>query len=254
MTRPFDLLVGGQFEEAIAAYKRDLSINPEKRGARDGLASALMGAGQYEAAIPLKWAAHEDDVRETPDTCGKLFDLACAYWCIDDRQRAIELAHGLVEGNLARRINMAPDLAGGASFGLVLYYMAVTVHRDDEREYALAFLQKLKAKYDKTPTFFADPKVTVQQLFGSATFEDAVEAASKERSVVPALAKASILRAVAVKLSVVLFFDGIFRRAAGDEAGFRERMNDVCKLAHWADPIYWYFARNEVGRLALEAR
>jgi hypothetical protein len=167
-------------------------------------------------------------------------------WCINDRARAIQLVHGLITGNLSGQINMAPDGAGGASFGLLLYYMAVTVGDQGEREYALALLRKLKAKYDKTPTFFGDPKTTVQQLFGSASFEDALEGASRERAVKSALVKATMSRAVAVKLSVVLFYDGVFHRAASNEDGFQERMSQVHQLGYWADPLYWYFARNEL--------
>jgi hypothetical protein len=239
-------LIDGKFSEAISAYERELSRDPTNRSLSGGLASALMGAGEYEAAIPLKWAAHERAVKEIPDTCGELVNLACAYWCINDRARAIQLVHGLITGNLSGQINMAPDGAGGASFGLLLYYMAVTVGDQGERGYALAFLRKLKAKYDKTPTFFGDPKTTVQQLFGSASFEDALEGASRERAVKSALVKATMSRAVAVKLSVVLFYDGVFHRAASNEDGFQERMSQVHQLGYWADPLYWYFARNEL--------
>jgi tetratricopeptide (TPR) repeat protein len=246
VTKAVDLLIGGQFAEAIIAYEQELSIDPANGPASAGLASALMGAGQYEAAIPLKWAAHERALREVPDSCGLLVDLACAYWCIDDLARAISLAHDLVEGNLAGRINMAPDLAGGASFGLMLYYMAVTVEDQDERDYALAFLRKLKAKYDKNPRHFNFPKVTVQQLFGSASFEDALESARGARSMPEALAKAKTSRRATSDLSVVLFNDGVFRRAEGDDDGCRRRIREVYDLGYWAEPIHWYFARKEV--------
>jgi hypothetical protein len=246
VTQAIDLLIDGHFDEAVAAYRRDLEAKPESVGVLDGLAAALMAAGRYQEAIPLKWRVHEHALSEIPDSCGQLVDLACAYWCIGDPPRAIELAHSLVAGNLARTINMAPDSAGGASFGLMLHYMAVTTGETTERDYALAFLRKLKAMYDRNPTFFGFPKMTVQQLFGDASFEDSLESASKERSLIRAFAKAKSSRSIAVDLSVVLFNDGAFRRAQGDEAGCRTRMQEVVDIGHWADPIHWYLARHEV--------
>lgn len=248
MTQAFELLVAGRFDEAAAAYRQVLAAKPADAGARDGLAAALMGAGRYEPAIPLMWALHEENLKQIPDTCGKLVDLACAYWCIDNRAKAVELAHGLVEGNLSHKINMAPDLAGGASFGLMLYYMGVTTRNAAEEDYAVAFLRKLKVKYDKSPTFYNSPKVTVQQLLGSATFEDALDSASRgERSLEAAVAKVRTSRAIAADVSVALFYDGVFHRAAGDAVGCQGRMQDVFNIGYWAEPVCWYFARHELG-------
>lgn len=247
MRDALDLLIDGRFDEAVAAYRRDLAANPDDGPSRSGLAAALMGAGRYEEAIPLKWQIHESDVMRVQDTCGQLVDLACAYWCTDDRFRAIEIAHGLVAGNLARKINMAPDLAGGCSFGLLLYYMAVSARNDAERDYAIAFLRKLKAKYDKTPQLFGFPKMSVQQLFGDASFEDALQSAAGVRSLEEARKIGRANRARMIDVSVVLFNDGSFRRGRGDETGALERMREVFELGHWADPIAWYLARHEAG-------
>ena len=223
MTEALDFLIDGQFEESVEAYEKSLVKNPLDHPSQAGLAAALMGAGRYDEAIPLKWEVHKRDVSKVPDTCGQLVDLACAYWCVNDRSRAIELAHELVAGNLARKINMAPDLAGGCSFGLMLYYMAVSSGSVLERDYALASLSKFKAKYDKNPLFFGFPKLCVQQLFGAASFEDALESATGERSVESAVATARPNRARVDDLSVVLFNDGSFRRGVGDEDGCAQR-------------------------------
>ena len=246
MTEALDLLIDGQFAQSVDAYRKCLVENPHDSPSRAGLAAALMGAARYDEAIPLEWEVHERAVSQVPDTCGQLPELACAYWCIEDRERAIELAHDLVAGNLARKINMAPDLAGGCSFGLTLYYMAVSTGNAAERDYALAFLRKLKTKYDKNPLFYGFPKLCVQQLFGDASFEDALESATGERSLESATATARPSRAKVSDLSVVLFNDGSFRRGAGDEEGCARRMHQVFDLGFWAEPTHWYMARHEV--------
>jgi hypothetical protein len=49
---------------------------------------------------------------------------------------------------------MAPDQAGGATFGLILHYMAVAAGDAANVDYALRYLQKLNTKYDKHPHRF----------------------------------------------------------------------------------------------------
>ena len=87
-----DFLMTGQFEEAILAYRLELEANPTDRSALAGLASALIGSGRYKEAIPLKWQVNESNRARNPDSPGQLLELSIAYWCLDDRSRAIELA------------------------------------------------------------------------------------------------------------------------------------------------------------------
>jgi hypothetical protein len=245
-----DLYVAGRFEEAVEAYRDRLKTEPNEWSSMDGLASALRGAGRFQDAIPLMWEVHKRDLAQVPDSCGQLVNLACAYWCTEDRTYAMELAHGLVAGNLARKINMAPDSAGGCSFGLMLYYMAVSTRNETERDYAVAFLKGLKVKYDKSAHAYGFPKLCVQQLFGDASFEDALESATGERSVEAATESARPKRARVSDLSVVLFNDGSFRRGAGDEEGCARRMREVLNLGYWAEPTHWYLARHELATRA----
>ena len=174
----YELLKAGRFAEAIETYRSELASDPANLGLKDGLATAYMEAGRYEEAIPLKLVLHEVDKAEVSDHAGQHLYLAVAYWCLENQARAIELVRGLCAAILDGSVSMAPDHAGGATFGLILHYMALTAGDDGNRHYALRYLRKLNAKYDKRPTLFRYPKQTVKQVLGESAFEDALEGAS----------------------------------------------------------------------------
>ncbi|ESW89749.1 hypothetical protein X770_12660 [Mesorhizobium sp. LSJC269B00] len=143
---------------------------------------------------------------------------------------------------------MAPDLAGGATFGLVLHYMALTTGDDATRDYAFEYLRKLNVKYNKRPTLFRYPVQTVKQMLGEIAFEDALEGATKERNLAAAFRAADSNRSIKLALGVALFHDGALRRVSGDETGCMERMQQVFDMGYQTEPVRWYLARHEVLR------
>lgn len=241
-----DHLMAGRFDEAITAYQAELAANPGNGGTISGLAHAYMGAGRYEEAIPWEWRVHERSKARNPDTPGELLYLSCAYWCLEDRGHAIELAHKLCAGILDRSISMAPDQAGGATFGLVLHYMAVTAEDEPNRNYSLDYLRQLNVKYDKRPKSFFYPMQTVKQVLGELSFEDALEGATKERSLPTAYEAAKTSRLVLSELGIALFHDGALRRSLGNETDCMERMQQVFDLGYQTESIRWQLARHEV--------
>jgi tetratricopeptide (TPR) repeat protein len=243
-----DHLMAGAFDEAITAYQTELVSKPDDGGATSGLAHAYMGAGRYEEAIPWEWRVHERAKARNPDSPGELLYLSCAHWCLEDRNRAIELARELCASILDRTVSMAPDQAGGATFGLILHYMSVTGRDDANRDYALEYLRKLNVKYDKQPTLFRYPVQTVKQLLGEVAFEDALEGATKERSLAAACRAAESNRSFKLALGVVLFHDGLLRRVQGDEVACADRMKQVFDLGYQTEAFRWYLARHEVAK------
>ncbi len=247
MPDPFDLLTAGRFAEAAQAYRLMQADEPKRRAATSGLAQALCGLGDYRAAIPFLEEEHRNDVLTLPGSPGKRLELACAHWCLDERSTAIELAHGLCADLLKRRVYMAPDLAGGATFGLVLHYMAVTARVPGEIDYALACLKALNAKYDKQPRRYRFPVQTVKQLLGEGTFEQAWEAARLRPDAVVLTQGPEPDRPVRIHESIALFHDGVQRRTRGDETGCLSRMRQVFEMGHRTDLICWRLARHEVA-------
>jgi tetratricopeptide (TPR) repeat protein len=243
-----DFLIAGRFDEAIEAYSQELKIDHNDISAIAGLASAYMGASKFEEAIPLKLRVHERAINHTPDSPGQHLNLSCAYWCLENRSYAIELAHGLCAGILSGAVNMAPDQAGGATFGLILYYMALTASDTVNVDYALQYLQKLNVKFDKHPHRFFYPKHTVKQLLGELSFEDALEGATQQRNLSAAYRAADNDRSIKIDLGGVLFHDAVFHRTSGDSAGCMMRMKEVFELGYQTEPIWWYLARHELVR------
>jgi hypothetical protein len=241
-----DLLIAGRVDDAINAYLEILAVSPDDPGAVDGLASAYMGAGRYADAIPLKWRVHERQKAQTRDHPGQHLQISCAYWCLDDRPRAIDLARGLCVGILDQTIRMSPDMAGGATFGLILHYMAVTAEDSGNVKYASEFLSKLNTKYDERSASFRYPRETVKQLLGLMNFEDVLEAVAKENNLDAAYKAARGNRSIKSALGVALFHDGALRRAQNDEPGCMARVKEVFELGYQTESIRWYLARHEI--------
>lgn len=241
-----DLLMAGRFGEAIDAYQIELATDPNDIGSVDGLSKSYQENGNYEAAIPLMERVHEHQ-KLNPDHPGQHLYLAVAYWCLGDRGRALGLAHGLCAAILNGSVSMAPDHAGGATFGLILYYMAVTAGDEDNRDYALRYLKKLNAKYDKRPRMFRYPVATVKQVLGEVSLEDALASATGERDLVAAYRVADGNRSAKLAIGQALFHDGAIGRANGDEAGCRTRMQEVFALGYQTESVCWYLARHEVS-------
>jgi hypothetical protein len=244
--RAIDLLMSGRFEEAGAVYGDRLARNPDDVASLSGLSSALMSLGRYDEAIPLKWHLDSLNRIENPDSPGQLLHLSCAYWCIKQHGRAIELSKELCVGILKKTISMAPDQAGGATFGLVLHYMGVTHEDAIATDCALSYLRELNFKYNKTPSLFRYPMQTVKQVLGEASFEDVLEAVSRRRSVPAALEVAETTRIVLSELGVAFFHDGVIRRSSGDQTGCMAQIRRVFDLGFHTEGIRWQLARYEL--------
>lgn len=241
----FELFTSGRFDEAISILQRELAADPNDIGAVAGLSKCYQEKGLFKDAIPLMERVHEHEKRN-PDHPGQHLQLSVAYWCLENRVRAIELAHGLCAAIVDGSVSMAPDLAGGATFGLVLHYMALTAGDEANRDYALRYLEKLNAKYDKRPTLFRYPVATVKQLLGEVTFEEALESATGARDLTAARRAAEGDRSIMLRLGTALFHDGAIRRAKADEAGCKARMQQVFDLGYRTESVCWYLARHEV--------
>lgn len=241
-----ELFLAGRFEEAIKAFGDVIASEPDDIAWIDGLAKSYCAVADYRAALPLLRKVDDYQKKSNPDAPGQQLQISVAYWCLEDRSSAIELAHELCATILDGTVTMAPDQAGGATFGLILHYMSATAGDDANRDYALDYLRKLNVKYDKRPTLFRYPVQTVKQLLGEVAFEDALEGATKERSLAAANRAAEGNRSIKLALGVALFHDGVLRRTSGDEVGCTERMQQVLDLGYQTEMIRWQLARREV--------
>jgi len=242
----FDQLAAGNFKAAARMYQRKLGANPNAVGSMDGLAKAYMGLGNYQDALPLLQRVHECEKAEIKDHPGQQLQMACAYWCLEDRSHALELVRGLCNGVIDQTIGMAPDQAGGATYGLILHYMAISNGDTDNYDLALRYLEKTNKKYEKRPELYDAPRQTVRQILGKANFEEAYQEAAGPLSFSDLKRSESSIKGA---LGVALFHDGVLRRVQDDEAGCAVRMKEVSDLGYQTDPFRWYLARHEVSGL-----
>lgn len=238
----------GDFAEAIDGYERALALNPDDIASIDGLAKSFEGSGDYRKAIPLLERVSAYQRGQIPDHPGQLVSLSCAHWYLDERTKALAIGRELCLGLLKRKINMAPDSAGGATFGLILHFMSVTSGDAANLEFAIDYLHKLNKNYEKRPTNYLFPKQTVKQVLGELSFEDALEGATGERTLFGAFEAAKTRRLSLVYLAIALFHDGVIKRSSGDEVGCMERMRQVYDFGYKAE-TRWELARKELGLL-----
>ena len=161
----------------------------------------------------------------------------------------MQILRDLCEGVLNGHIKMVPDRAGGATFGLILHYMAAASDSSDDREFAISYLKTLQKKYRarRAPLIF--PSHAVLQILGDASFEDALDGATGQRSLEGAM---EVGRSDALALShlgVALFHDGVVFRSHGEERSCQGRMVQVYNLGFRTEFIRWQLARYEVQRL-----
>jgi tetratricopeptide (TPR) repeat protein len=241
-----DLLESHKYAEAVAACKQRLSVNPNDFGAVDTMASALRALEKYEEALPLleRMDAHQKTRKITPGMPGRQEDISCLYWFMGNRQKAIELMRGLVDGILDGSINYG-DAAGGMKQGLLLYYMAVTERQPDQVACALDYMRnrinQLKRSLPGLPVDYW-PVPVARYYLGDISFDDLLASATGQ---------SELMRRR--KLCVALFHDGAKNRALGAEDRCLARMRECYALE---DPLIepeWYLARHEVEQAASKA-
>lgn len=248
MIDPYDLLEARKYDEAIAGYRKLLANNAEDYAAIGGLARALFADGQYLESIPLKWQMDELERRENPKDCGRGIEISCAHWCLGEREEAIRLMHMQCAGILDRSITYAPDGGGGSTMGVLLHYMAVSMSDMAEVAYAIKYLEKLNAMYDKRLFDTPYPSHLVKFILGlidlPALLGGAVETNDLDRATTMATVPDGLLKRR--YLCESLFHAGVMCRKARDEAGAKAWFARVFALDNPIVEEEWNLARFEI--------
>lgn len=245
---PYDLTTHGRFAEAELAYRALLSKDPLDVGSIEGLSKALMGLRRFEEPIELLKIVHASYKAKTPDHPGTVLDTAVCFWRLGRDQDARRLMAEVCADVLAKRVNMAPDLAGGATFGLVLLYMADTRADDPYLTIAFDYLKKLNKKYEAKPYAYRFPKLIVRQALGIVAFEEVLLDEFGNSGLEDLFRLARRSRPDAGSLKDALFFDGVIRRMHGDEQGFHERIVQADSIDYFAGNAIWHFIKHELRK------
>ena len=257
MTAP-ELLASRRFEEAVAACKQTLSVNPNDFATIGRMALALRALERYQEALPLfeRLDAYWKGIKIAPGSPGRQMDISCLYWFLGYRQKAIALMRGLVDGILDGSIQYG-DAAGGMKQGLLLYYMAVTGRQPDQAACALDYMRnrinQLKRLLPPAIPINYWPVPVARYYLGDLEFGELLVFATGQRELSEAIAAAGVKLLSRRKLCVALFHDGAKSRAQGVEDHCLARMRECYALE---DPLIepeWYLARHEVERAAIKA-
>lgn len=243
-----DDLMKGRFESAIEGYQKELAADPDDLGAVSGMGSALLGAARYTEAIPFLEREDADKKRRVVKSCGLQNQLAYAHWCAGQKDIGISLMVNLCTGLKSGKIMYATDAMGGGVFGLILYYMAVTLSDDDRLEIALQLLKKLSEKQHKR---YAEPDIypigCVDYVLGLTNFEGMIRTTTEGLSLKDSLKVSTESRALSTHLGLALLTDGAVRRYNGDEEGCQRRLREVFALGYRTDGAAWALARCDLG-------
>ena len=161
------LLTEHRFEEAVCQYGDELQQEPNDAALWADYSKALLCLGRFPEALAGYQRAN---------TLANLRDFGCrdpflehagtVQWLLGDRTAAIRTLTEAVDGIQRGTIKYA-DQAGGATPGLLLWYMGVTARCDA----AVAHVEKYLRKLAKKPKIQYWPGPAVQFVLGGAAFE-----------------------------------------------------------------------------------
>ena len=231
-----------RFGEAVEAYKLQLRESPEDEWANiGGLGRALMATGKFAEAIPYleRISAHEHE--SLPGNCGREIELSVCRWMIGERVQALAVIRDLVIAVRDGKIGYT-DIAGGVTQGLILCYMAATLHASSDVDLAMKFLKKVSTR--SRIQYWPGPAALF--LLGGLTFGEAVKDATGFADIAQAreIAEKDLMKRR--QLTAILFAAGTERRMAGDEAGSHLFFAECAGLTHPQVEYEWYLAKSEI--------
>ena len=240
-----DLFDTYRFVESAALYEQQLAKgigNPIAN--KGGLAAAFMAIGRYADAMPLLEEVGEYEKRRVRGSAGQDDDIAVCRWICGDRAGALEMARALVRGVGKGTVQFAPDLAGGVSYGVLLYYMALSLPSQPDIDLSLSFLRgRTKAK--KSSPW---PMPVAQFLLGQLIFPEMLAAGFGTPSLDRVKRSATNDLLTLRQLTNALFAMALHCRAAGDEAECLKWFNECAGLVNPLIEPGWHLAKAEVAR------
>jgi tetratricopeptide (TPR) repeat protein len=231
-----------RFADSVAAYRRQLRDAPEDWANIEGMGHALMAAGEFAEAIPYLQEVDKYASGSHPGALGRQIELSVCHWTIGERVTARDIIKGLVIAVRDGTVHYT-DAAGGVTQGLMLCYMAVTLHARPDVDLAMKYLKKLATR--RRIQYWPGPAALF--LLGGFTFGEAVKNAtgSADLTKAKAIAEQDLLKRR--HLVDILFAGATERRISGDEAGCRILMSECAGLTHPQVEYIWYLAKGEAA-------
>jgi tetratricopeptide (TPR) repeat protein len=242
---PWQLVKAGHYADAIKEYDLLIGSQPEpKLPWLVNQALAMVALGRYSDAKKV--------FLETDDLARKggsrmLMKAAQAALLANSTDQALELSLLDVEQLQSHKTTFT-DFFAGASSGLFLYYLGVSLASREARSKALKFLDQTIAEMQ---TMNPWPGPVARFMVGAASFQDVLNTASGATTIDKAVAVSKTDIAAARMLVTGLFYAATKHRDDGNEKECAELMSQCCNLPNHHLELEWYLARREV-LLALE--
>ncbi len=230
-----------RFREAVDAYRQQLLDDPKNKWANlGGLGESLISAGEYAKAIPCLEEMDSHERSSHPGSPGRGEQLSVCHWMIGEHVEALAIIRERVIAVRDGTITFT-DFAGGTSQGVILCYMAATMHSKGDVDLAIAYLKKLA----KRPYITSWPGPATLYLLGRMTFADAVKDATGFSDLAQAknVAEQHVLKRR--RLTNILFAAAVERRLAGDELGCNSYMTECASLTTPLVEYEWHLAKAE---------
>jgi hypothetical protein len=203
----------------------------------DNRALALYCIGEFEEGLNVLEAG-ADAVRQRIERAGNFYCnlIAAGYWCLGDRKSAIETLEVQVSGLLDRSIQYV-DGAGGASYGLLLWWMQ---GRSVNQAGLHAAIKYLKNRAKRKAIVHWPGPIARYLLDETSELEMLQSENGPERNAdIDLLNRRYMIQA--------LFYMAAKRGEAGDSIGSRDLLMRCACLENPLITPEWYLARYELG-------
>lgn len=236
-----ELLQNHHYAKAVKAFEQKMRDDPEEFGG-GSLGRAHLSLRNFDNAIKCFKRNNEIESRRTKGNIPTLNELGTALWAAGRRQDGMKEWHRAAAGILDRTI-VYGDLAGGATQGLLLWYAAVTLKDDQEREYALKYLRKIADR--KSYGLVLWPRPVMLMALQEKSFSDILELGFGTRTLSECLKRAQIDLLTRRHLCQALFYAACQFRESGNEVACINYMRLCSQLVNPIIDCEWYLAREE---------
>lgn len=241
-----DLLSSHRYAEAIEEYQQVMRHHPEQNY-HGGMGRAFLALGEFDRAIE---SFKNDNAIESGRVKGNLPSLpqvGVALWLKGERPAAMSEWHRAAAGILDGSIKYA-DAASGATQGLLLWYGAVTLKAEADREYALKYLRN---RVERKGYALRWPRPVAQMVLGDRSLCETLEMGSGSPELSVCLEKAKLYLLQRRRLCQTVFYTAVLARQAGDETECRKKMGLCSELENPILEPEWYLARSETATAPL---
>ena len=238
--KPKELLFAHRYTEAVEAYRQGMREQPDTNNYLS-LGKALLALGNFDEALSAFRKANEMEHLKGSVPC--INEAATAMWLAGKQREAMLEWHRAVAGIQDGSIKYG-DPAGGGTQGLLLWYGAVTLKDNLERDYALEYLRSIIKRKVYAPAI-CWPRPIISLILGNESFAEVLRIGNGSPVLSECLEKASKDLLKRRRLCQTLFYVACQERQAGNEAGCIEKMGLCSKLENPIIECEWYLARAE---------